>query len=339
MTLSEVAKEAGVAASTVSRYLRGQLKVQDATRDRIDEALRRTGYRPPSSDTSDDFFALIVPELANPFYAALAEACVSLAAEAGMSLLVSLSGKQAARESRLTRQVAAAPNITGLIYAGMNRTNRELRQAIAGGLPTVILDEDIELGDDVAVSTVTVDNYAGAYQATRYLTTLGHRRIAHIGGPAGLPTSLERTRGYRDAMGAAGLEVDPGLIFHGPYTERFGASVLSHLMTSAPAPTAVFVASDIVAIGLLGGADLQGVSIPRDLSVVGCDGIRTGEWVNPRLTTLVQPVRELATEAMAALESATRRPGSVTHQVLPLQLVVRDSAIPLAGDALSPGAS
>ncbi len=326
MTLKDVAAEAGVSVSTVSRYLRGQLRLQESTRARVDRAVKKLGYHvePPE----EGFVALIVPELANPFFAALAEACAALAAESGIELHVAVSGQQAAREARLTRHFTGASNLSGLIYAGMNRANPELRHAIRAGVPTVILDEDVDVGDDVEVSTVTVDNYAGAFQATRYLTTLGHRRIAHIGGPEDLPTSVERMRGYRDAMRAAGLEVEPAATIRGPYSERFGARALSHLVNLDPRPTAVFVASDIVAVGLLGGAELQGVEVPRDLSVVGLDGIRVGEWMRPRLTTLVQPVRELASEAMTALRAAGE--GRVTHQVLALQLVVRDSAIALA---------
>jgi len=326
MTLKKVAEEAGVSVSTVSRYLRGQLRLQDSTRARIDRAIRETGYQ-VATPPGDEYIALIVPELVNPFFSALADACASLAAEAGIDLHVAVSGRQAAREARLTRHFAEASNLAGLIYAGMNRTNAELRHAIRSGVPTVLLDEDVDVGDDVEVSTVIVDNYAGAFQATRYLTTLGHRRIAHIGGPEDLPTSVERMRGYRDAMHAAGLEVDPAAIIRGPYSEQFGAGALSHLLNLDPRPTAAFVASDIVAVGLLGGAELQGVEVPRDLSVVGLDGIRVGEWMRPRLTTLAQPVRELAAEAMTALRAAAE--GTVTRQVLSLQLVVRDSAVAL----------
>ena len=326
MTLTQVAREAGVSVSTVSRYLRGQLKVQDKTAQRIDNAVRATGYRVDRGARRDGFIAMVVPELTNPFYTSLAEECSTLAAEAGYSLLIAASGRQHARESALSAQLSGTDSIAGLIYAGMHRSNPELERAIAGGMPVVVIDEEVDLAPSTAVSTVTVDNYGGAYQATSYLATLGHRRIAHVGGPPGLLTSEDRLRGYRDALAAHGLEADEHLVLRGPYTEEYGASVVPYL-TRADAPTAVFVGSDIVAVGLLSGAELQGLRIPEDLSVVGCDGIQLGQWLRPRLTTLAQPVRPLARAALEALSRAIDRPGETTRQVLPLQLVVRGSAV------------
>jgi len=326
MTLTNVAREAGVSVSTVSRYLRGQLKVHDETAQRIDNAVRKTGYRVETPGRREGFIALIVPELTNPYYAALAEECSTLAVEAGYSLLIAASGRQHSRESALSAQLAGTESVLGLVYAGMHRANPQLERAIAGGLPVVVVDEDVDLAPSTSVSTVTVDNYGGAYQATSYLATLGHRRIAHVGGPPGLLTSEDRLRGYQDALEAHGLDVDSGLVLRGPYTEQYGASVLPYL-TRGDAPTAVFVGSDIVAVGLLSGAELHGLRIPEDLSVVGCDGIHLGQWLRPQLTTLAQPVRELAHAALEALGRAIESPTDTTRQVLPLQLVVRGSAV------------
>ncbi|WP_370276035.1 LacI family DNA-binding transcriptional regulator [Georgenia sp. SYP-B2076] len=273
----------------------------------------------------EDFIALIVPELGNPFYASLAEACTTLAAEAGVSVVVAVSGRRHRRESTLSAQLTAASNVGGLIYAGMNRTNDELQRAVADGFPVVVLDEEIDLGPDATVPTVTVDNYGGAYQATSYLATMGHRRIAHVSGPPALLTSQERLRGYRDALAAHGLEVDEDLVLHGPYTEQYGASVLPYLTRGTAAPTAVFVGSDIVAVGILSAAELHGLRIPEDLSVVGCDGIQLGQWLRPQLTTLAQPIHELARTALDTLRTAAEGPQEPVRTVLPLQLVVRGS--------------
>lgn len=326
MTLTQVAREAGVSVSTVSRYLRGQLKVQDKTAQRIDNAVRKTGYQVDAGGRRDGFIALIVPELTNPFFASLAEECSTLATEAGYSLLIAASGRQHSRENALSAQLAGADSIAGLIYAGMHRTNPQLERAIASGFPVVVVDEEVDLAPSTSVSTVTVDNYGGAYQATSYLATLGHRRIAHVGGPPALLTSEDRLRGYQDALAAHGIDVDSQLVLRGPYTEQYGASVLPYLTRDGDAPTAAFVGSDIVAVGLLSGAELHGIRIPEDLSVVGCDGIHLGQWLRPQLTTLAQPVRQLAHAALEALGRAIETPSETTRQVLPLQLVVRGSA-------------
>lgn len=333
MTLTRVAQRARVSTSTASRYLRGQLKVQDETAARIEQAARELGYalpRPePAKPEHGRVVALVVPDLVNPFFAALADETANLAAASGISLMIGVTGRRAERESTISGLIADADTVDGLIYVGMHRTNPRLTRAVTEGLPVVVVDEEIDIEPDI--DTVTVDNYGGAYQATAYLAQLGHRCIAHIAGPSDLSTTQQRLHGYRDALHAAGLTIDPNLILHGPYTEQFGASTFPHLAQAAETPTAVFVGSDIAAIGVLGAAELHGIRIPGDLSVVGCDGIRVGQWLRPKLTTLQQPITELAQAALDIISSRIVEPDRHTtrHDVLPLQLVPRGSASPL----------
>ncbi|MER7013881.1 LacI family DNA-binding transcriptional regulator [Saccharopolyspora sp. NPDC000359] len=333
MTLTRVAQRAQVSTSTASRYLRGQLKVQPETAARIDAAVRELHYEVRPAAAADGgrehapVVALVVPELANPFFAALADEISTAAAVSGASLVIGVTGRQAQREAKVSDLVASTEDIDGMIYVGMHRENPRLLQAIADGLPVVVLDE--EIANTTGVDTIRVDNYGGAYQATAYLAQLGHRRIAHIAGPEELSTTRDRLRGYRDAMEHAGLEVDEDLVLHGPYTEQFGASTFPYLTGAAQPPTAVFVGSDIAAVGVLGAAELHGLSIPDDLSVVGCDGIRVGEWLRPKLTTLQQPVTELARGALELVHARIANPGgSTVRRNLPLQLVIRGSAVP-----------
>ncbi|MFJ4518642.1 substrate-binding domain-containing protein [Streptomyces sp. NPDC088817] len=171
-------------------------------------------------------------------------------------------------------------------------------------------------------------DYGGAYQATTYLIQLGHRHIAHIAGPRGLSTTRDRLRGYRDAMEHAGLKVEEELVLHGPYTEQFGASTFPYLARAGQPPTAAFVGSDIVAVGTLGAAELHGLRIPKDLSVVGCDGIRVGEWLRPKLTTLQQPITDLGRTALETVQNRIENPdGARVAKTFLLHLVVRGSAV------------
>ncbi|MBN9743367.1 LacI family transcriptional regulator [Amycolatopsis sp. A1MSW2902] len=292
MALSHVAQRAKVSVSTVSRYLRGQLNVNPETAARIDEAVRELPYevsatvrdRKPLKATQNVVIAMIVPELVNPFFAELTEAAATAAAANGVSLLIGVSGLESRREAALSYFVAGSNTIDGLIYVGMHRENENLARAIENGLPVVVVGEEIS-GTSTA-DTSSVDNYGGAYQATTYLAQLGHRKIAHVAGPVELSTTRDRAHGYRDAMADAGLCMHEELVLHGPYTEQFGASTFPRLVRSGESPTAVFVGSDIVAIGMLSAADLHGIRIPDDLSIVGCDGIGVGEWQRPQLTTL-----------------------------------------------------
>lgn len=332
MTLTRVAQQAQVSASTVSRYLRGQLKVHPDTAARIDVAVRELRYESPAAAPSapqqgGPVIALVVPDLVNPFFAALAEEVAAAAAVSGASLVVGSTGQQAQREARFSAFVADTEAIDGMIYVGIHRQNPRLTQAIDEGLPVVVLDEEIASTSNV--DTIDVDNYGGAYQATTYLAHLGHHRIAHIAGPAELSTSHNRLRGYRDAMEHAGLTVDEDLVLYGPYTEQFGASTFPYLASAGQFPTAVFVGSDIVAVGMLGAAELHGLRIPEDLSVVGCDGIRVGEWLRPKLTTLQQPVTDLARTALELVQTRIESPEEErVRKVFPLHLVIRGSAVP-----------
>jgi len=320
--------------STVSRYLRGQLNVQPETAHRIDLAVRELDYpvpvpaqAAPRGRERRPVIALVVPDLSNPFFATLADEVAAAAAVGGASLVLGVTGQQARREERFSDFVAGTEAIDGMIYVGIHRRNPRLTEAIDDGLPVVVLDEEIAGAPDV--DTITVDNYGGAHQATAYLAQLGHRHIAHVSGPPELSTSRDRLRGYRDAIAQAGLDVDESLVLHGPYTEQFGASTFPYLTAARRPPTAVFVGSDIVAVGMLGAAELHGLRIPEDLSVVGCDGIRVGEWLRPKLTTLRQPITELATSALELIQARIDSPGRErVRKVYPLQLVVRGSATP-----------
>jgi LacI family transcriptional regulator, repressor for deo operon, udp, cdd, tsx, nupC, and nupG len=344
MTLTRVAQQAGVSTSTASRYLRGQLNVQPETAARIDAAVREVGYAAPAGARArgvvtggggpgSGTVALVVPDFVNPFFTALAEEVATLAAARRIPLVVTLSTRHGDAESGLGQLLAGGSPPDGVIYVGMSRTDDRLAEAVADGLPAVVIDEEIDL--DLPVETVTVDNYGGAYQATSYLVQQGHRRIAHVAGPCELSTTQDRLRGFTDAMHDAGLDVDPALVRHGPYTEQFGASTFPYLTRPGAAPTAVFVGSDIVAVGMLGAAELHGLSIPDDLSVIGCDGIRVSQWLRPQLTTLEQPVAALAQAGLDAVERSlarrgTRRTVEPSRTVLPLHLVVRGSVAPPA---------
>jgi DNA-binding LacI/PurR family transcriptional regulator len=333
VTLTRVAQHAQVSVSTASRYLRGQLKVNPETAARIDTAVRELDYEAPAASSPgaaparNPVIALVVPDLLNPFFAELAEAIADAAAAGNTSLVVGVTGQQARRESGLSDLMARSEEIDGMIYVGIHRRNPRLIEAINGGLPVVVLDE--EIAGTSEVDAISVDNYSGAYQATAYLARLGHRHIAHVAGPPELSTTRDRHRGYIDAMQHAGLTVSDDLVLHGPYTEQFGASTFPHLARAAQPATAVFVGSDIVAVGMLAGAELHGLRIPEDLSVVGCDGIRVGEWLRPKLTTLQQPVAELARSALEVVQARIENPaGERVEKVLPLHLVIRGSAVP-----------
>lgn len=322
MSISAVARAADLSVSTVSRYLRGELRVNPDTEARILGAMEHTGFESPRLGLRR--LALIVPELANPYFSQLAQAIADATASRGLGLQVLVSNGLASRETALMAECAASPEVDGVMLVSMTGRASPLH-SLPGDFPVVILDERIH--DESSRPFVGVDNFGGAYQATSYLLSRGHTSIVHAAGPSTLDSARDRLEGYRTALRDRGIEADPNLIIEGPYAEAFGESVLTRLLRLDDAPTAVFCGSDIVAIGMIAAAPMYGVSIPRDLSLVGFDGIPQGEWVTPRLTTVTQPIEALARRVLETIESGPTS-GQAAEVRLPMQIRVAGSVAP-----------
>lgn len=185
-TIQEVARAAGVAASTVSRYLNGQLRVSPATEARMLGAIRDLGYVPNVQARNlarrrSGVIGFVVPEISNPYFGAIADHVVEAVERRGLLVLLGSTRSQAGKEASYIDLLASGA-IDGLLYLGSFRTNERLAAAIRSGLPVVVVDEPITGLPDV--STVVMDDYAGGYQATSYLVALGHHRIAFVSGPS-----------------------------------------------------------------------------------------------------------------------------------------------------------
>jgi DNA-binding LacI/PurR family transcriptional regulator len=333
-TIQDVARAAGVAASTVSRYLNGQLRVSPATEARVLEAVRELGYLPNVQARNlarrrSGVIGFVVPELRNPYFGEIADFVVEAVERHGLLVLLCSTRSQEARQSAYIDLLATGA-IDGMLYLGSFRSNERLAAAIRGGLPVVVVDEPI--AGLPPVHTVVMDDYAGGYQATSYLVALGHRRIAFVSGPSELGSVQERYRGYSDALRKGGLDPDQQIRLSGHFTEQFGMSALPHLLAAAEPPTAAFVPSDYIALGVLSAAEANGIRVPQDLSIVGFDDIRFSQYVRPRLTTIRSPLDRLAETGVDLLfERLGDQDRPARTEVLPVELVVRESAAPPGG--------
>lgn len=336
VSLRQVASVAKVSPSTVSRYMRGELSLNADTEARIDSTITELGYDRtavyPTGDARSSL-ALVIPTFTNPFFNALAERFTSIAQSTGLQTLVIRGGEEHEEELTLSRLLDSNIKLSGLVYGGMSQHSEQLVRATEVGLPVVAIDKEHDA--PCGLDTVTVDNYGGAFQATTYLLNLGHRRIALLAGPREFSTTRARLEGYTDALAREHIDVDPTLVRHGIHSERLGASVFPHLLSLADPPTAIFATSDISAIGVLSVAEIHGLSIPDDLSVVGYDGIRMSEWLRPKLTTVEQPIDALAQTAIVSImrqlkqgENGRRARSEPQEHVLPLRLVIRGSTAP-----------
>jgi DNA-binding LacI/PurR family transcriptional regulator len=328
-TIKDVARAAGVAASTVSRYLNGQLRVSPATEAKVLEAVAELGYVPNAAARNlarrrSGVIGFVVPEISNPYFGTIADYVVEAVERHGRLVLLCSHRSQSVKQASYIDLLASGA-IDGMLYLGSFRTNERLAAAIADGLPVVIVDEPI--AGLPPVPTVVMDDYAGGYQATSYLVALGHRRIAFVSGPAELGSVQERYRGYCDALRIGGIDADGQVNLAGQFTEQFGMSALPHLLAADQPPTAAFVASDYIALGVLSAAEMHGIEVPDDLSIVGFDDIRFSQYVRPRLTTIRSPVDRLAQQGVELLFERLHDPQAPARtQVLPVELVIRESA-------------
>lgn len=323
MSISAVAREAGVSTSTVSRFLKGQLQLSAETEARIRAAMEATGFEAPR--TGVRHLALIIPELANPYFAQLTQALTDAAHHRDLEVSVLVSDGLETRERKIVAQCARGGGlgVDAAVFVSMTGSSALLAD-VPDDFPFVVLDERLEGSRAERRAFVGADNFEGAYQATTFLLSRGHRRIAHVAGPGHLGSARDRLRGHLRALRDADIEPDPALVLEGPYSESFGASALSQVLRLAEPPTAVFAASDIVAVGLSGAAPMHGVRIPGDLSLIGFDGIEQGTWVTPRLSTVVQPLAELARGALDLVDAASSG-AEPTARVLPMELRIAES--------------
>ncbi|MFJ9823107.1 LacI family DNA-binding transcriptional regulator [Streptomyces sp. NPDC101160] len=328
-TLAEIAREAGVSAPTVSKVLNGRADVAPATRERVEELLHRHGYRRRGGGRQvSPLLELVFHELESAWAVEVIRGVENAVRDEGLSIVLSESaGRLSPGQSWVDGVLARRPTGVVLVLSGLERAQRE--QLAGRGIPFVVMDPAGDPGQDVPAVGTT--NWDGGLAATRHLIDLGHRRIGLIGGPARMMCSRARTDGYRAALDMAGLPYDPELVRAGDFHHESGRRIGLELLALADRPTAVFAGNDLQALGLYEAARELGLRIPEDLSVVGFDDLPLARWVGPPLTTVRQPLTEMAeTAARLAIDLARGvRPGTLRVD-LATSLVERSSTAPPA---------
>jgi LacI family transcriptional regulator len=333
-TLNDVAEAAGVSPTAVSRYLNNRIELPQATRDRIDAAIARLDYRPNLlakrlSTGKTEAISLVIPDIANPFFAELAGAVETEAELHGYAVYLSSTRGDRSREIEAIKRLQDQ-HVDGLIMVTNHPDDGALAELLGHRENVVLLDEDIP---GVGMSKVVVENEEGAYLGTRHLIDLGHSEIALIGGPANLMSVRERLAGFRRAMDEAGHAIRPGWVQLGEYSREFGHEAGTALLGASDRPSAIFACSDYLAIGVLQAGRQVGLSLPQDLSLVGFDDMAFAELVDPPLTTIRQPMAEMGRLAFQHLLAVLNKIEVPPVTRLPVELVMRRSAIPYQGKA------
>jgi LacI family transcriptional regulator, repressor for deo operon, udp, cdd, tsx, nupC, and nupG len=331
--IADVAQLAGVSVATVSRTLARPEVVTEETRIRVLAAVRDTGYTPNISARNlrvrKTMVVLVaVPDIANPFFAEVLQGIDDTLSASGYGLIIANLAGPPEKEARYVDLVCAGQADGVLLLCGhvMRSPDRDLREA---RVPLVAACESIP---GAAFPQVTIDNIGTAREAVRHLIALGHTSIAYLAGPKSNILERQRLEGFRLALRGAGISIDEDMILPGDFTFRTGVEAGRALLARAPKarPTALFAANDEMAIGLIKTVHAAGLQIPRDLSVVGFDGIAYADYCEPTLTTIVQPRRDLgATAAAELIALMTTGKGAARKEIqLPAALVLRDSTCP-----------
>ncbi|MBN1285530.1 MAG: LacI family DNA-binding transcriptional regulator [Anaerolineae bacterium] len=326
-TIKDVAKRAGVSLSTVSRVLNGHPYVADELRSRVLDAIEALNYRPNRvaqrlRAARSHLVGVIFSDVKNPFYTLVLSGIEHILSEQGLSVLISNSNTNQDREDNFTA-LMLAEEVAGLIVAPVQEDSPVLAEVVQNGLPVAVIDRRM---CGLSVDTVLADNQSGACMAIRHLIQLGHRRIAILNGPQRLTSGRERYAGFLQAMGEAGLDIDPGLVWYGDYQMESGYTLTRELLRLPQPPTALFVANNLMTIGVLNAIHEAGCNIPEDLAVIGFDDVPWAVSLNPPLTTVAQPSFEIGVRAARLLLdriAAPDRPACTT--VLQTRLMVRAS--------------
>jgi len=326
-TIYDVARLAGVSTATVSRALNGTGQIAASTRATIEAAVEQLGYRPNTIARSlvtktTQTIALLLPDITNPFYAALVNGIQQTALSHGHTMLLCTTESDAGREEHYLR-VLRAKQVDGALVDGLVLPPDRIARFVEDGFPIVCLDRDI---DSRSIPLVQVDNRLGGRIATEHLIDLGHTRIGHVTGAGELGISDERLAGYRDALSGAGLPVDFQLVEEGRFTDDGGHDAARRLLEREPGVTAIFAANDLSALGVLNAVAEAGKRVPDDVSVVGFDDLHLSAYTAPPLTTIRQPAVEIATLATEILIGLTKgREVEEMRHLLEPELVVRAS--------------
>jgi LacI family transcriptional regulator len=330
-TIAVIAEEAGVSPATVSKVLNGRTDVAPATRARVEGLLRSHNYLGPGGGRRarrSGLVDLVLAGLDSPWAMEILRGVEAECAEHGIGAVVSQVRDDDARPPSW-QNLPALHHSDGVILVTSRMTARQREQLERAGVALVLIDP-VNL-PDTDIASVGATNWAGGMAATEHLLSLGHRRIAVIGGPADYLCTQARVDGYRTTLDRAGVEVDRELIRYGDFRHEGGFACARELLALPPGrrPTAIFAGSDQQAMGAYEAARQAGLRVPQDLSVVGFDDLPMCEWLSPPLTTVRQPLEEMGrTAARTLLQLLNGQPLLTPRIELATQLRVRHSTAP-----------
>lgn len=328
VTIYDVAREANVSMATVSRVVNGNPNVKPATRKKVVEVIDRLGYRPNAvarglASKKTTTVGVIIPDISNIFFAELARGIEDIATMYKYNIILSNSDQNTEKELHLLNTMLGK-QVDGIVFMGGNITEEHVREFELSPVP-IVLAGTVE--DSGKIPSVNIDYQEAAYDAVKELIAKGHKRVAYVSGPFHDKVNNEaKLPGYKKALEEAGIEFNEELVVEGDYTYDSGLEAWQKLRELTDKPTAVFVGNDEMALGVVHGAQDEGVNIPEEAEVISFDNTRLALMVRPQLTSIVQPLYDIGAVSMRLLTKyMNKEKVDENIVVLPHRIEERDS--------------
>jgi LacI family transcriptional regulator len=330
-TIRDVAKQAGVSPMTVSRVINRTGYTSHATQQRVEQAIAELGYVPNTLARSLRFkqtktLALVLTDITNPFFTTLARGVEDAASDQGFNVIFcNTDESEIEQEKYLTMLVQK--RVDGVLLVPACSLGRPACYLQEHGIPVVVLDRRVP---DCQVDTVRCDSVQGAYELTRLLLDLGHKRIAVLSGPPSVSTAVDRVTGCHRALIEAGLDENAGPAYHDEYTQAGGYRMGRQVLAATPRPTALLAANNFIAVGAHRALLEAGLVVPDDMTMVAFDDLPGGVVAEPFFTVVAQPAYEMGRRATELVLARLAGAGPIQFQtvVLPVELIVRRSSGP-----------
>lgn len=333
VSIRDVAQIAGVSIATVSRCINDPERVLEKTRSKVQEAILRTGYSPNTLAQSfrrgkTHVILVVLPSVGMPFFTEVMKGIRSVASSKAYSLLIYETPHRSITAEEISALAASRLADGIVLLASLSPFDSGLLSPASRHRPPIVGGCETTAAGLAGFPSVHIDDVAAARAATNYLLSLGHSRIAFLAGQARPPLITDRESGYRAAMHKAGMAIEEGWIVEGGLTIDGAIRATRSLLHHRHRPTAVFCASDEMAMAAMHEIKAAGLRIPRDISIVGFDDIRFSAILDPPLTTVRQPAEEIGERVTHRLlreidEGCSK---SVTPEIIPHKLIVRQSS-------------
>ncbi|MED3623473.1 LacI family DNA-binding transcriptional regulator [Neobacillus thermocopriae] len=300
-TIKDVAREANVSISTVSRVLNGSGYTSEETRQKVYQAVEKLNFKrnmiaAAMIKKQTSTFGLIIPDIKNIFYADLTRAVEDTANQHGFNIVLCNTDNNLTKEAEYI-DFLIAKGVDGIIFSTPEVKDKNIKQVVEEypDLPVVILGSKIP---GVKINEILVDNFEGGYMATNHLLELGHKKIAFISGSADSYASIERYKGFQSALADKKIKIIEDFVIFDKFYIDSGYKNGLKLLSRQDRPTAIFAASDAIAVGIYKAARELNLKIPEDLSIIGFDDSQFADIVFPPLTTIHTPIIEMGNRAM-----------------------------------------